>query len=276
MEKENSYNYVFWETIKYIDKVEVVYRHEALLTVEDENAPFPMPTGSQWCLNLVSICETKEKTKFNNIIAENIDSRIDYIKENRLDLFGFYKYFIVRIQRAIDNFSNLRNGNIKFEDLINQKIITLKYLGYLPFHEHFHLHQLGINGKPLEAEFDEKAFDEIYKLTKSYFDVIIKELTRLILFIKHELNLSIINRQQLESHKGKEVFINLIKKGEIEKLFTEFGTIEEYKYDEDVIQLSARYFKLENDKNKDIISRDEYNIQSSKLISSLIKVISKN
>lgn len=274
MDKNDSYKFVFYELLKYVDKVEIIYQHEALATTYGSEEQ--LDGNSQWCLSLISICEIGKHKEFKKDLKGNIDSKINYIKENRLDLYIFYDYFIEQLEERRERFEKLQKGELKLEDLIKNEFVLAKYIGYLPLSEHYELYQLGINDKPQKADFDENSFDELYRITKNYFEIIVQELQKLIFFLKHELNLSITHKQQLISQKGKDEFIKLLKKGKVEQLFSELDATEQYKYDEEIILLSARYFTLESDKNSGVIHRDEYNTQSAKLNSSLMKAILKN
>mgnify|MGYP000282308330 CR=1 FL=1 len=274
MDRNDSYKYVFYEILKFVDKVEIIYQHEALATTYGSEEQ--LDGGSQWCLSLISICGIEEYDSFKKELERNINSKINYIRENRLDLYGLYDYFIEQLEERRERFENLQKGELKLEDLIEEGIILLNYIGYLPLSQHYDLIWLGIKGEPSKSDFDENSFDNLYQITKNYFEVMIQGLTKLILFLKHELNLSITQKQQLKNQKGKNEFIKLLKVGEIEQLFIELDSTEEYQNDEEIILLSARYFTLEKDKNRGIINRDDYNIQSAKLVSSLIKAMLKN
>ncbi len=273
MNKDHSYKYVFFELLKFIEKIEIVYQHEALMTTCEDGYT---PDGeSQWCLRFISIGGISKHDGLRSQLQKIINQIINYIKENRLDLYGFYDYFLDCLEGNNSKLEGLQSGEVKMVELINNGLVKPIYIGYLP--EHYHLlYGLGINGKPKKAEHEKDSYDELYRISSSYLDIIVQEIARLIWFLKHEVNLSLLNQQQLKNQKGKDEFLNLIKEGKIGQLFKELDSTEEFRYDEEIIQLSARFYSLENDKNKDIINRDEYNIQSTKLISSLIKAIVKN
>lgn len=274
MDKAHSYRYVFFDILKFIEKIEIVYQHEALATTHDDEET--LDGCSQWCLSIISISGFSRHDELRNHLQRIVNQKINYIKENRLELYGFYDYFLECLESSKLKIEELQRGKLKMDDLINGGLIKPIYTGYLPFKEHYHLYQLGISGTPQKAEHNKDSYDKLHQISRHHLDVIIQEIMRLILFLKHETNLTIIQQQQLKNQKGKDEFLSLIKQGKIEQLLQELDSIEEFRYDEEIIQLSARYYSLENDKNKDIINRDEYNTQLAKLISSLIKAILKN
>lgn len=274
MEKDYSYKYVFFELLNFIEKIEIVYQHEALATTYEDGET--LDGGSQWCLSVVSIGRVSKLSELREGLQKLINQKIEYIKENRLDLYGFYGYFLECLEKNKSRIEELQSGKLKMKGLIEEGLIQPIYTGYLPLKDHYHLYQLGIKDSPKEAEHNKDSFDELHRISRYYLGIIGQELTRLILFLKHEVNLSLNYEQQLKNQKGKDEYLNLIKEGKIEQLFKELDSTKEYRYDEEIMQLSARYHTLENDKNKDVINRDEYNIQSAKLISSLIKAILKN
>lgn len=273
MERDNSYRYVFFELLKFTENITIVYQHKAFATTKEDG---DLDGGSQWRLSLVSIGGNEKLENFGEFLAKMIDQKVNYIKENKLDLYSFFDFFIERLEENKLRLEKLQLGNLKIHELIKEGIIEPNYYGYLPLRDHDNLYILGIMGAPAKTEHDQNSFDELHRILSYYLDIIILELTRIVLFLKHELNLAIIQKQQLKNQKGKDEFLNLIKEGRIQQLFMELDSTEEYRYDEEVILLSARYYSIENDKNQNVINRDEYNIQSAKLISSLIKAILKN
>lgn len=271
MNKNSSYKYIFWEILKFIEEIKIEYHHKLKITVEKESVDLSeMEMSSKWELGLISFCKFPSKKNFRESLVKQIDSRINYISKNKVELCDFYDYFIDRINESTAKFEKLESNETAFSDLVDEGVIILNYKG-------FERQLWGLeSNKSRKVDSDELDLNKIYDFSKKYFDVIIQEFNRLIMFLQHELNLIKLQKEQLQTQKGKDKFIELIKKGEIQKLFDKLNLSESYKYNKDLIQLSARYFMLEKDKDKNIINRDEYNNQLAKLINSILNVILKH
>lgn len=274
MSKEHSYQYVFSELIKITEKIDIAYYHRALPTkyIDGVNELWGEYT---WKLCVNRFCGKSNLKNFKNHLNEVSVQIMDYIVERRLDLYKFYDFFLLRLEESKSKIERLQCSELSLAELIAGGTVKIIYTGYLPLDEHYDLLQLGLDVSPKDTTDDENDLNKVYDISKEYFDAILQKLDRLSLFLKHEINIRDSQEEAMKNQKGKKDLINLIRNGKLEELFKETEKSEEYAYDESIIQLSARYFILESDKNRDVINRDEYNLQISKLVTSLISAILK-
>jgi hypothetical protein len=272
-----SYKYVFFELLKFIEEVEIIYRHQAFATSYfcDWTDDVQLDGKSKWSISLIKMCGyyKSEAEKLRNDLRNIINQKKKYVKDHRLELRIFYSYFLERLEKNKSRLGKLRNGEIQIEEMANNGALILEYLGAFPFSEEHELHAKNVSEPPEPAIHNEDSYTELHREIKKNLDIIIKELESLILFLKHEQNLYEFQDRQLKKGKGKSEFVNLIKKGEIKRLFDKLDSIDEYSLNEDIILLSSRYYSLENEKQKGMIDRNDYNIQSSNLLSSLLTAI---
>jgi hypothetical protein len=273
MNHQDSFQYVFFDLLDILDNLEIVYQHEAFANMNENS--YSLDGTSDWHLKVVFFYNTTSKKDFESKLFKVVNSTIEYVKDNRIDLFSFYEGFIAEIERIRSNFDKLIKSELPLQKLIDDGVVKVKYIGYLPHDEHYYLREDRVDFPTSPPEYDEFAYDEVYRLSREYFSVLSKELLKLSLFLRHEYNLTTINKGALENNKEKKDLLSLLKKGEISKLFEVLDAHPAYQFNEEVVILSARFYKLEKMQNANTIDFKDYSVSFNSICSSLISVIRK-
>ena len=78
----------------------------------------------------------------------------------------------------------------------------------------------------------------------------------------------------MNSNKKIQKIKELIEENEIEEALNSLSDLEDYhEIENDIILLKRRYNKLQNNKIRDIISQEDYNLEDNKIITNLIELL---
>ncbi len=278
MNSEKSFQFVFYDLLDLIDSLSIKYQHKIFPEIIYDEFIGWEPTGrSKWGLNIVQFFNSNGIGNFNRVIDKRLEKIHIHISKDRIALNPFLKYFIEEIDNRIQFFSDFKKNKIHLDNLVASKKIHLSYIGYLSLekdHENQQYHSWGAFKEPTEKpDFDEFAYDEIQKLLRSYLQCAINKLNRLVLFLKHELNLVNTQQSAFEKSANNSKLIELIAAGEVKQVFKKLLN-KKHKSSQLIIELSYRHNSLEKDKIQNIISYEEYYMQRSKIVASLITILS--
>jgi len=195
-----------------------------------------------------------------------------YLVFNKLDLLKFHGAFIEKLERKVSIFKQLEKGEIALKDLYNLERVKLHYKGYLPYDDvTAHAMKNGV----VKAKFDKFAYDEIYRLSASYFKVLIKSLKKLIFFLGHELNMAKTQQALITNQQEENEYLKLIKDGNLKELFSQLANDEAYKNNPELLILSSKFNLLEKRNRIGLVAIDDYDRLISKILYSLIELVTQ-
>jgi len=278
MSINNSFDYVFYDLLDLIDNTTIKYNHKVFPEIIQGYNVGVYATGkNQWGLNLVQFFNSVSVKEFNIAIDKCLNKLTSYINNHRIELSPFLESFVDKISQRIKLFTDLRDKKIGLENLVNSEEFFLKYLGYTQPQdneiEYEMFRNLGAYKESTEpAEFNEFAYDQIQDLLKYFLQNAITKLNKLVLFIKHEINILNTQRTKFENSENNNEYIQMIADGDIKKVIKKLLK-EKHKSSIYIIQLSCRYNSLEKDKIQNIISTQDYVIQRNKISTDLITLL---
>lgn len=261
MDIKYSFDYIFYDLYLLIDEISIRYRHEVGIGIDGLEI-----IGDQWQLKILDF-NGYNLQRFTDEVKKHILLTIEYIVNNRTYLEGFLPFFIEKLEVKRVKYERIQNFTEKYEDLKSSNHLKLNYLGYE--------NDYGMHSDAIRSNHDENSFEEIQRQSIVFINIILKELTRLILSLKHELNIISSQKEGLNDDERKSYFISLLTEWKIEELFNELNSHQSFKFDNQIINFSARYRILNKDKNEGIINRNDFDIGLAKIINGLISIISQ-
>lgn len=282
MALEHSFNYLFFDLNKQIETYQIHYVYDVFCKQHDIG-PSPELYDPYFDLTVNRFNGHLFHDRFKESFQETLDSTIKEISSHIQEIYPSLPIFAERIDKEVE-IAEILSDVYNHEKSLVEKIISEKvkfdFDGKLPLYLAFgtQYHMLFGNEKPAEPERKEDDFLFVLDTAKKFFQTIMEGLERLKLFMLFSLEMNEFNSKKIESSKKSEetnLLIDYVRKGEIKNALEKLNEIPKMANSPALIQLSSRFYNLERQFRENIISQDDYNLEFSKIVTSLIGHVSE-